>query len=180
MSVPRDGCELSGGRELRRARRELSWCHGGSSGGARRAVVGCGSGAPHTALWLRKARPQGWGAPLCAAAAAALAARLSAVGRARRRTAAAAATKRARRRRGPVGGCGQSALTPWAASCCRGGWALRAERALRAPAAMDAESIAALATCGLVGEAALPIGDIHINGDVDVWYNSGGGSIALG
>ena len=40
---------------------------------------------------------------------------------------------------------------------------------------MDAESIAALAMCGLVGEVALPIGDIHINGDVDVRYNSGGG-----
>jgi len=45
---------------------------------------------------------------------------------------------------------------------------------------MDAESIAALAMCGMVGEAALPsiktpIGDIHINEDVDVRYNSDGG-----
>ena len=45
---------------------------------------------------------------------------------------------------------------------------------------MDAESIAALAMCGMVGEAALPsiktpIGDIRINEDVDVRYNSDGG-----
>ena len=61
-------------------------------------------------------------------------------------------------------------------------WALRAERRSlrRVAAAMDAESIAALAMCGMVGEAAVPsvktsIGDIRVNEEVDVRYNSDGG-----
>ena len=45
---------------------------------------------------------------------------------------------------------------------------------------MDAESIAALAMCGMVGEAALPsiktpIGDLRINDEVYVRYGSDGG-----
>ena len=45
---------------------------------------------------------------------------------------------------------------------------------------MDAESIAALAMCGMVGEAAAPsirtpIGEVRVNDEVDVRYSSDGG-----